>query len=258
MIKTNKILVIGLSFVERHQDNTYFTKTSIADYINELTLHFDECIWMTHIFDSSSSFKGKLNEESMRFIPLKSRLILINWLHLIVYLTKRPYVILYFPALLSLVPLIPIIRLFSKRMIVYLGNDYEQTIRNTNNKWIGYSLLYRFSIEYTLKIADVVIARGKYLASKARCFNKKVIETVPIGNLSLQNLSCTQGGAFQISDATKRILYLGQLLWSKGLGDLFKALQLLVKKHPDIPIVVDVVGDGADRQEIQDLTKKLI
>jgi glycosyltransferase involved in cell wall biosynthesis len=139
-------------------------------------------------------------------------------------------------------------------MVVYLGNDYEQSLLQANGKWLGWSVLYRFSTEYTLKIASVVIARGKYLADRVRKFNQNVVETVPLGHLNLRSKTYAPDSSVS---CVKRVLYLGQVLWRKGLKDLFLAMQLVVNNYPEVPIVLDVVGDGADRQATETFVQNM-
>jgi glycosyltransferase involved in cell wall biosynthesis len=138
-------------------------------------------------------------------------------------------------------------------MVVYLGNDYDTTLNQGKKKWIGWSTLYRFSIEYCLKTADSVIVRGQYLAKKVSLFNKNVTETFPLGNINLNNVFCQQ----EKTKEDKHILFLGQVLWLKGLGDLFLALKLVIDSHPEAQIMLDVVGDGSERQEIEEKAKFL-
>lgn len=254
-MKNNKLLVLGSSFVGRDADDNWVTNVPIADYLNELANYFDGCIWMSQKSDSSRTLKGSLNSNSIKIFPFQRGLeIPINWLRLIFFLRQRPYVILYFPALLIFIPVIPLVKLFSQNLVVYLGNDYEVSLKDTNHKYLGWAALYRFSIEYSLKQANVVIVRGKYLADKVRCFNKNVIETIPLGHINLPNSSAN---AQNIVENTKRILYLGKLLWSKGLESLFTSLLLLQQKNLEIPILLDVVGDGKDKEAIETTARKL-
>jgi glycosyltransferase involved in cell wall biosynthesis len=254
-IQRKNILIVGLSSVQHTSNNTWITKTSIAEYINELAQQFDECTWITYVSSEMPSLQGNINSNLVKVVPLQShQKALFNWLRLIAYLRHRPYVILYFPAFLSLVPILPLIHQLSRGMVVYLGNDYEQSLLQANGKWLGWSVLYRFSTEYTLKIASVVIARGKYLADRVRKFNQNVVETVPLGHLNLRSKTYAPDSSVS---CVKRVLYLGQVLWRKGLKDLFLAMQLVVHNYPEVTIVLDVVGDGADRQATETFVQNM-
>ena len=57
---------------------------------------------------------------------------------------RRPYAVLFLPAILTLVPVIPIVKLLCKRTAVYLAGDYETPARELAiGKWFGWSMLYR-------------------------------------------------------------------------------------------------------------------
>ncbi|GAX37570.1 glycosyltransferase family 4 protein [Nodularia sp. NIES-3585] len=56
-------------------------------------------------------------------------------------------------------------------------------------------------------------------------------------------------------ESGKRLLYVGRLAVVKGLPILLESLVTLKRSHPDI--VLTVVGDGPDRQELQQMTDQL-
>ncbi|RAM51873.1 MAG: colanic acid biosynthesis glycosyltransferase WcaL [Hapalosiphonaceae cyanobacterium JJU2] len=56
-------------------------------------------------------------------------------------------------------------------------------------------------------------------------------------------------------ESGKRLLFVGRLAEAKGLPILLESLALLKQTHPDI--VLTIVGDGPDRQKLQQLTFQL-
>jgi glycosyltransferase involved in cell wall biosynthesis len=158
---------------------------------------------------------------------------------------QRPAVILYLPGALPFLPIIPIIRALAARLVVYLAGDYEMTLRERKREpWPGWRRLFRSGFEYPLANADVVIARGRHLAGLARRMNGRVVETVPIGHM---NLRAADAAMQQSRQMRGRLLFVGKVLWSKGIGDLLLAIESLRRAHPELPLKLSVVGDGTDR-----------
>jgi len=213
---------------------------------------------VTHLYQGPPLMTGRLDPDLVRPVALNQGLLSepMNWLRVIAVSMQRPYALLFLPVTMRLLPVIPIVKLLSRRIAVYLANDYEMTIRQgSDTKWPGWSTLFRLGHEYPIRLADVVIARGRHLARLARRFNENVIETVPIGHMNLASDSALRTS--DEADGARHVMFLGKVLWSKGLGDLLLAFQSVVQSHPKTLIVLDVVGDGADRRAIEAWAREL-
>jgi glycosyltransferase involved in cell wall biosynthesis len=105
-----------------------------------------------------------------------------------------------------------------------------------------------------MKLADKVVARGAYLAGLAHYYNQSVIQSYPIGYMDLRK---TAKRIRMPSRDVKRVLYLGKLLWSKGLRDLIVAFSIVAGKNANTAMKLDIVGEGPDRVEIESVARDL-
>jgi glycosyltransferase involved in cell wall biosynthesis len=201
--------------------------------------------------------KGQLDPRRIQVVPIRAgmRGAPRNCLLLLRHLIHRPFAVFFLPAILTMVPLLPLAKLLTRRMAVYLAGDYLVTLAEEHDrKWLGWHTLFRLGFEGALRLADVVIARGRYLAKVARRCNANAVETVPLGHMQPEALSEVRA---LTAGEPRRALYLGLLLRSKGLDDLLRAMRLLVDRRADSDISLDVVGDGPDRADLENLCHEL-
>lgn len=260
------VLVVGGGNIEPLAGGGWATKRPIADYINGLGWEFGHCAWIvqtsgTYMYDlpeGDDSITGRLDPERVRVVPLDYASIKkapYNWLVLLREALRRPYAILFLPAILTLVPVVPLVGLLSRRMAVYLAGDYERPARDfAREKWFGWSTLYRRAFELALSRADVVIARGRWLAETAKRMNDSVAVTVPLAQLDFDALVTPRRLE---PDSARRVLFLGLLIWSKGIEELLRAHRLLCERHPESDITLDLLGEGPDRRAAEALCAEL-
>jgi glycosyltransferase involved in cell wall biosynthesis len=150
---------------------------------------------------------------------------------------------------------LPLVRLFTRRMAVYVGGDFVAT-RDDEVDLRGklWAIFYRASYRAAIRMAGVVIARGRYLADVSRRLNRRVVETVPLGHMQPGELSPE---AELTPDAPRRLLYMGLILESKGLSDLLRAVRTLGVRRPRVAIQIDLLGDGPDRARFEALAEEL-
>jgi glycosyltransferase involved in cell wall biosynthesis len=246
MFKRCEVLIVGGAVLTRTGSETWATKTPFADYLNELAQRFGRCTWVAHR-SPGIQFAGRIDTERVDVIVLgRSAVALaLTWWRLTLLMLQRPAVILYLPGALPLLPVVPVIRALAARLVVYLAGDYEMTLRERGREpWPGWRRLFRSGFEYPLASADVVLARGRHLAGLARRMNRRVVETVPIGHMNLRAADLTVQEKRPIRS---RLLFVGKVLWSKGIGDLLLAIESLRRARPELPLTLSVVGDGTDR-----------
>jgi glycosyltransferase involved in cell wall biosynthesis len=264
MSRGETVLVVGGGNVERSPDGSPTTKIAIAKYLHGLADEFGHCIWMARrsgtwgmaIAGSTEAVTGKLDESRITVVPIEGgpRHAPRNFLKLIGNLARRPYVILFLPAALWLAPLLPLVRRMARCTAVYLAGDYRATLEaDAPDKWLGWRTVYRRSFEGALRHADLVIARGRYLADVAGLFNERVEETVPLAHFAVAHAPVRERGG----STGKRVLYLGLVIRAKGMPELLEALRLVGREHPEQPVRLDVVGDGPDLEAMQAQAKHL-
>ena len=249
MNRKRRIIIAGFAEAARSSGSRWFARTSIADYINEMSVPFDECIWFTACRESKLSETGFIDNNRVRVIPFQPRLshIFFNFFQLVwCFLNRDIYFIFHLPTMLTVAWASPLFRILSKKSFVYIGSDYEKILADFDEKWFGWKLFYRLSHELSMRTAHGVIARGKYLSELARKYNPTVIETVPVAHISPTSLESNKSKR-QVNSRYLRVLYIGKIRDSKGIGDLLTALDILYSKNKmKIPIELDIVGDGPD------------
>ena len=256
MAKRTQILVIGGGNLERSEAGDYVTKVPIADYLHGLADHFGHLVWFVErsgtwgvvIEGATSRVKGVLDPERITVVPFEGSVngTPRNTLLFLKYIAHRPYGVFFLPQIMTMVPCLPLARMFMKRFVVYLAGDYEITLADkeiVKAHWPGWAFLYRRAYEGAMRQAYGVVARGGRLASLARRCNERVIETVPLGHM---HSGQTNEDHDLPDDAPRRLLYIGLLVESKGMNDLTTALQSVLARRPNARIDIDVLGDGPD------------
>lgn len=244
-----RLLVVGGGSVAGDH-GVWFAPTPVASYMNELATYFDECAWLIRKDTLGLGvFEGRIDTNRIRVIAhVASRSDrLYRWLHFLAMTRHYSHALLYMPASAPLLPSMPFARRLLQSMVVYLGVDHRYWSTYTRSARVpGSPLLFKLAHEYPMRIADAVIVRGQYLSSLASSFNECVEETYPLGSMDLdiRRTERVPGVA-----GPGRILFVGRVVWFKGLRDLLEATRLLVEAGQRVHL--DIVGDGADREAIE-------
>lgn len=260
-----RVLVVGGGSIERSLSGAWVTKAPLASYLHDLADRFGHCTWIAErsgtwgidLPNGSERFEGRIDPSRVAVVPMEGRVrsAPTNCFLLIRHALRRPYAIVFLPAALTMVPVLPVLRFLSKRMVVYLAGDYRKSLEQLGSqKWPGWSWCYKWAFRAWLAMANVVIARGRYLALLARESNPCVEEAVPLGHMKPQSPPPPRD---LTRTDSRRILYLGLLVESKGAGILLRAVRALIDRHPRPHIQVDLLGDGPDRSAMEALCAEL-
>ena len=139
---------------------------------------------------------------------------------------------------------------------VILGKRYKIPIVITEH-WSGFplhklSLIERIRARFAINRANIILPVSKNLEESIKSYEIKnqfeVLPNVVDTKLFHQSLN-------RKSNNKKKILFVGLITPIKGLFYLIKALSQVRQKRQDF--VLDIVGDGPNRQEYEELTKKL-
>lgn len=171
--------------------------------------------------------------------------------------SRGAVVVLHLPGALPWVGLLPLLRRQALVIAVYLAEDFEAnagTRQVERTRWSAW--LYRYVHHVYIRGADVVFARGRSIALDALQLNPSVVETIPMGHLDL-----SPGFLHPIARAkgdVPRILYVGKLQWSKGIGDLVNAFRSMVREGEGGRggAELHLVGDGTDANDIRRLVEQ--
>jgi glycosyltransferase involved in cell wall biosynthesis len=246
MLKTRsdgKLLVIHGGTVNKI-DSKFYTKNPIAEYLNELGCYFNGCTWLT-FSHRGEEYKGEIDSSLVNVVIVER-----NFIGRMIALWKIFYICLNHDYVLYFLPnpyfvIFPWIRIFCKRIAVYLAGDYKKNILElSNKKYLGWSFFYRVSFEYPMKNSNVVISRGERLFKLAKIKNANVFMTIPLGHMSCHY--STHENSFNESTKKISLLFVGKILHTKGVGWLIESFLILKKRYPDRNLILDIVGDGSD------------
>jgi glycosyltransferase involved in cell wall biosynthesis len=248
------LVVIGGSTVWRTPDGHWATKRPVAQYLHDLAREFGGCTWLCGT-NREPRFTGGIDPSLIQVVPLADgpRSWPSQWRAGVVHVPRGSIVLGYLPALVPLLPVMPLIRARASRLIVYLAGDYEMQIETYLRQGRGVrARLYRLGFEYPMRAADTVIARGRHLAGLAARHNHKVVETVPMGHMDLS----TQPTATLAPDSAT-LVYVGKLQRSKGVEFLLRAMANLRERSLEHELRLRVVGDGVDRERLEMHARRL-
>jgi len=252
---TNKnLLVIAGATISIDKSGVISTKEPIVKYLEELSDYFDKCTWIS-AHDQKVIFEGQINRNKIDVVIVNPGKInrAKAWIRALLLSCQHNYVIYFMPS--PFLPVFPFIKLFSKRLGVYLAGDYEVGIDwYTSQRWFGWPTLMRMSFELPMKHADFILARGKRLARIGSRFNKIVYQTVPMGHMASNYNDVMQ---YSINICPKdqfSILFIGKVVESKGVGILIEAMRKIISDNKDNKFHLYIVGEGADKDKYQRLT----
>jgi len=140
---------------------------------------------------------------------------------------------------------------------IILGKIYKIPIVITEH-WSGFprKILKNFNLlkaRFIMNKANAILPVSKYLEQNIKNYGiKNYFQIIPnvIDNKIFFPLNKKVN-----NENKKRILFVGLLTHVKGISYLFKALFELKKKRQDF--ILDVVGDGENKNEYENLAKKL-
>ncbi|MFB3902803.1 MAG: glycosyltransferase [Acidobacteriota bacterium] len=252
MAKKQRLVVLNGGDVTETPHGTCLTRPVLRNYLDGLLEHFDELVWFAPLHVQDGGAVEELKREGLRVIPYRfTRLteIFNVWLKLLSFTLTRPYLLWFLPN--PMLPVLPLAWLASRRLVVYLGNDFRGSLASDAYQSFFRRHLLRLSYVLPLTMASIVIARGRGLAELAGRYNERVVETVPLGHLQVD--SRLELGMCTSSSSVLRILYVGKLLWSKGLEELLRAWKSILVRHPEKKggIKLDLVGNGAHADELR-------
>ena len=263
MESRQKIVIGGFAAIARGNGSQWLTRTPIADYINELGDSFDECTWFSIHKEDEILKSGLLDSKTVNVIPFTPKIScsIQNFFRLIRHVDKNTYVVLHLPTMLTVALWSPFFRLLSKKYVIYIGSDYEKAAEKSTTgdlvKWFGWKTLYSLSHVLSMRMAHAVIARGRYLKELASRYNDTVLETLPIANIKVSSSESADLGD-EADDGCLRVLYVGKIIASKGLGELMSAMETICREHKEAHRVrLEIVGAGVDAKLFRQRAKKM-
>src|SRR2546426_3349483 len=130
------LLVVGGGNLEGGPDGTWRTKAPVAQYLNQLAAHFDRCVWMAPRLHHPLGLTGRLDDNVVEIVPFdEDPLGFLKFMVSFALLCRgRPLALLFLPAIMPLLPLMPLARLLCRRMVIYLGTDYDGQLKRQRTR----------------------------------------------------------------------------------------------------------------------------
>ncbi len=119
----------------------------------------------------------------------------------------------------------------------------------------GESILHNFIIRFNLFKADKILATSQFLAGETQKYTSKEIIVTPFGVDTEVFRPMKVSSFFDENDLVIGTVKSLETIY--GVDDLVKAFNILVKKLPDKPIKLLIVGDGSQRENLQKLVNEL-
>lgn len=259
--KLPRILVFGGACIEQHPQEGFVTKKPIAQYLLDLTDYADEVVFyaqLVHRANNENRYEGSLKHAQLKVVP-NAR----SWADKFFKepgqfkaAAKDSGVILYLPNALHLFCAAAWLKRHAAAFAIYLANDFESHAQEHRFKGGALGRAYYLNgFRNMMRQSDFIIARGQRSETLAKGYPAPVHQTLPLGHLDL-----TEGTSVQERCTTPgktALLFVGKVLWRKGLGELLSALHTLRQRRPEAGFELTVVGDGVERAEVQERAAEL-
>jgi glycosyltransferase involved in cell wall biosynthesis len=129
------------------------------------------------------------------------------------------------------------------KIVLYAHNAYENFIKGSGWR--------KHVFEKAVKNCDGIIAISNFVKKTVEEACPKSIGKIVVNynGVNTERFNCVRDTRF---DTPMKILYVGRLITEKGVILLVDALKMV-----DIPYTLDIVGEGPDKENIEDEIKKL-
>lgn len=116
------------------------------------------------------------------------------------------------------------------------------------------SFIHKFITKYVLNKAEIICSSSNSMADETKNFTKNKVKVIPFG-IDINTFKTTNVKSL-FSDDSIVIGTVKHLEYKYGLEYLIKAFSLLVKKYPDLPIKLLIVGGGSMKNQLQALAEE--
>ena len=117
------------------------------------------------------------------------------------------------------------------------------------------SFIHKFITKYVLNKAEIICSSSNTMAEETKKFTNNKVRVIPFG-IDINTFKPANVKSL-FSDDSIVIGTVKHLEYKYGLEYLIKAFLLLVKKYPDFPIKLLIVGGGSMKNQLQALLKEL-
>ena len=258
-----QLLIIGVGGMLSERNGAFWVKAHTGRYLEEISRYFPRTIFVSQRSEAPFYstplpervtpvvFEYKAGEGLIQCflanIKLLKKLGFKPWKTQVAILLQIPQ-----PAI---IPLVPLLRLYAHRFVVYVAGDWKDLIEQRRGKGENLrAFLEKIANIVIIRLADVVLVRGAKLEKEVKRYNHKVILSLPIiatRSIFLREDTC-YGERIQL-------LYVGKLLFSKGVDTLLQALAELRKSDPSWArrLSLSLYGTGSDENALRNMVANL-
>lgn len=147
------------------------------------------------------------------------------------------------------------------------GMSYPDAFKTRESSWIHrfvglgryFANTINIMIPGKIKATTLLIANERTKNALPQCLQQNQIIEIPENgvDLSIWNNSLKLEKKSKIENKKITIVYLGRLVNWKGIDLLLQAFDLLIKKLPEYSITLEIIGDGNQRNNLEQQTKML-
>lgn len=257
------LLIIGVGGMLNKRNGAFWVKAHTGRYLEEISQYFPRTTFVSQRSEAPFYSTPLPEKVTPVVFEYKAGEGLIHCLLANIKLFKkigfkpwktRTAILLQVPQP-AIIPLIPLLRLYARRFAVYVAGDWKDLNQQRRRK--GEKL--RAFLEKVVNIvviclADVVLVRGVKLMKETKRYNHKVVLSLPIiatRPVLLREDTC-HGERIQL-------LYVGKLLFSKGVDILLQALAQLRKSHLSWAhrLSLSLYGTGSDEYALRNMAANL-
>jgi glycosyltransferase involved in cell wall biosynthesis len=117
------------------------------------------------------------------------------------------------------------------------------------------SFLHKFIIKYVLNKAEIISSSSNTMADEAKKFTNNRFKVIPFG-IDINTFKQAKVKSLFPDDSVV-IGTVKHLEYKYGLEYFLKAFSLLIKKYPDLPIKLLIVGGGSMKNQLQAIAEEI-
>ena len=121
------------------------------------------------------------------------------------------------------------------------------------------SFLHRALLKHNLKAADKILSTSNIMAVETKKYTDKEIEVTPFG-INTEQFKPEKVSRADSTPFAEEDIVVGTIKWLEskyGIEYLIRAFSTVVSRHPELPLKLLIVGDGSERQNLENLVREL-
>lgn len=251
-MKRRRLIIWGLGYLVVGDDGKYGLDRFIYEYFLKVSAGVDELEVLLPIPDGGGDLPRYDEFKVTYYSNGRAGVLKSGFLLLVKAFCRDLYI--FMPAGSRIAPYVPGYKLVANSLSIYLADDpFALVGKNRLSSVPLMDKLYTGLCNMYLRLADRIIARGRYLVSLASRKNAAVYLTSPI-----TDVKCFHHiRDFSPDRRTLKIMTMSRLAWVKGYQSLLDACLVLIGRLEGWKVELYIAGDGPDRKEIEEYARRI-